>query len=369
MAAPATSNPADALLGRVAVAAKMITMEQLAQATREQGRPGNTRNLGQVLLALGFVDEATLAKAIEMQRGVIARAKEKRAEAPAPAASEVGAESDARAARGPGPPGAPGAPAARGSAPRDQARRAARRARRRRPRRRPVAAPTPAGVVRIALDKGLDALLVDAASQSASDIHLHSGSNLRLRVRGALVEVPDAKLVAAARREADPARALRRAARAARGARRGRLRLHGEGPRALPRERLPPAARARRASSAPSRRSRRRSRTLGLPQTAREVHQLPPGHGADHRPGRLRQVLDAGGAGRPDQRGARATTSSRSRTRSSTCTRRSAASSTSARWSAHTELVRARAARRAARGPGRHRASASCATSRRSRSR
>ena len=35
MAAPPTSNPADALLGRVAVAAKMITMEQLAQATRE----------------------------------------------------------------------------------------------------------------------------------------------------------------------------------------------------------------------------------------------------------------------------------------------------------------------------------------------
>jgi twitching motility protein PilT len=50
------------------------------------------------------------------------------------------------------------------------------------------------GAVRIPLDKGLDALLVDAASQSASDVHLHSGANLRLRVRGALLEVPDSKL-------------------------------------------------------------------------------------------------------------------------------------------------------------------------------
>ncbi len=193
MAAPATSNPADALLGRVAVAAKMITMEQLAQATREQGRPGNTRNLGQVLLALGFVDEATLAKAIEMQRGVIARAKEKRAEAPAAGASEVGAESDARAARDLARQARPAAPAA--AAPRPATKPTAQPVERSTAAKaRPVAAPTPAGVVRIALDKGLDALLVDASSQSASDIHLHSGSNVRLRVRGMLCEVPDAKL-------------------------------------------------------------------------------------------------------------------------------------------------------------------------------
>ena len=194
MAAPATSNPADALLGRVAVAAKMITMEQLAQATREQGRPGNTRNLGQVLLALGFVDEATLAKAIEMQRGVIARAKEKRAEAPAAGASEVGAESDARAARDLARQARPAAPAA--AAPRPATKPTAQPVERpTAAKARPVAAPTPAGVVRIALDRGLDALLVDASSQSASDIHLHSGSNLRAaRARRRSCEVPDAKL-------------------------------------------------------------------------------------------------------------------------------------------------------------------------------
>src|SRR5262245_23767965 len=162
MAAPSSSNPADALLGRVAVAAKMITMEQLAQATREQARPGNTRNLGQVLVALGFLDQATLAKAIELQRGVIARAKEKRADAPAASASEVGTESDGRAAQELAsqarPATAPRATTSPISKPAPQAagqaveRPTAARA-------RPALA-TPSGVGKVALDRGLDALLV-----------------------------------------------------------------------------------------------------------------------------------------------------------------------------------------------------------------
>jgi len=196
MAAPPTSNPADALLGRVAVAAKMITIEQLAQATREQGRPGNTqRSLGEILVALGFISAATLAKAIELQKGVIARAKEKRAESPAPAPAEVGSESDSRAAEAlarqarPEPAAAP-RPATRPTAqpaPSLAERPTAARA-------RPVTVATPASVGRVALDRGLDALLVDAAGQSASDVHLHSGANVRLRIRTALYEVPDAKL-------------------------------------------------------------------------------------------------------------------------------------------------------------------------------
>src|SRR5262245_58073514 len=193
MTAPAPTNPADALLGRVAVAAKLITMEQLAHATREQGRIGNSKNLGQVLVAMGFLSEANLAKAVELQRGVIARAKEKRTEAPAPAAAEVGTDSDGRAAealaRQARPAPKPTAPLAKPAA---------------QPVERPTAAkarPTPSlasagGVGKVALDRGLDALLVDASSQGASDIHLHSGSNVRLRIRTALAEVPDAKLTA-----------------------------------------------------------------------------------------------------------------------------------------------------------------------------
>ena len=184
MAAPPnpSPSPADALLGRVAVAAQLITMEQLAKATREQARIGSGKNLGEVLVAMGFMTDAALAKALDLQKSVIARAREKKAEgAPVtppvarPTPIEVGSESDARAA----------AALAR------EARPAAKPATA--PKARPVASPSVA-VSKIGLDRGLDALLVDAASQGASDVHLHSGANLRLRVRGALVEVPDSKL-------------------------------------------------------------------------------------------------------------------------------------------------------------------------------
>jgi twitching motility protein PilT len=181
---PAPPSHADALLGRVAVASKMITMEQLAHATREQARLGNTRNIGEVLVAMGFLDQATLAKAVEIQRSVIARAKEKKGDgAPMtppvakPVPVEVGADTDRSAA----------AALAREAQP------ASRPATAPKPRPVPVAG-APGAVVKIGLDRGMDALLVDAASQGASDVHLHSGSNLRLRVRGVLVEVPDSKL-------------------------------------------------------------------------------------------------------------------------------------------------------------------------------
>jgi twitching motility protein PilT len=184
MAAPPNPSPtpADALLGRVAVAAKLITMEQLAQATREQARIGGAKNLGDVLVAMGFMTEATLQKAVEIQKSVIARAREKKGDGapvtPAvakPTPIEVGTESDAPAA----------AALAREARPAPKPMTA--------PKARPVAA-GPAAASKIGLDRGLDPLLVDAASQGASDIHLHSGANLRLRIRGALVEVPDSKL-------------------------------------------------------------------------------------------------------------------------------------------------------------------------------
>src|SRR5512134_2812126 len=106
MSAPNQATPSDSLLGRVAVAAKLITMEQLSQATREQARAPGTRNLGQVLVALGFLTEANLQKALEIQKSVLERAVQKAGSTgapaapakPAPAASpgrELGVETDA----------------------------------------------------------------------------------------------------------------------------------------------------------------------------------------------------------------------------------------------------------------------------------
>ena len=64
---------------------------------------------------------------------------------------------------------------------------------------------------------------------------------------------------------------------------------------------------------------------LGLPEQVRKVAEFESGLVLVTGPDGLRQVDDAGGDRRPDQRDARTTTSSRSRTRSSSSTRTSAA--------------------------------------------
>jgi twitching motility protein PilT len=175
-------DPSDQLLGRVAVAAKLISMEQLAIATRDQGKKGFTKSLGETLVELGFLTPATLLKVLELQKSVVEKAKAKQA-AGEPAASkaparELGVETDGHAAR-----------AHAQSVPASAAPRAA-------------AAPVPAksgpsGNGPIPLDRGLDNLLIEASGRLASDVHLHSGASLRIRVRGALVEVPDTKVTQA----------------------------------------------------------------------------------------------------------------------------------------------------------------------------
>ena len=188
------ADPSDLLLGRVAVAAKLISMEQLALATREQGRPGSIRSLGDVLVELGYLTPTTLTKALDLQKSVLERSKQKQAAAgiaadptkpplqasvPVPA-RELGVATDGHAARVHAQAAAASTSAPRGA----------------------TAAAVPAKAATgaqgpLALDRGLDTLLIEAAGRGASDIHLHSGAGLRLRVRGALVEVPDTKVTQA----------------------------------------------------------------------------------------------------------------------------------------------------------------------------
>ncbi len=187
-------DPSDQLLGRIAVAAKLITMEQLAIATREQARKGLIKSLGETLVELGFLTQATLGKALGLQKSVVEKARLKQAAAAASAdpaaaprkaqgtagARELGVESDAHAARAHAQTAVASTPAPRQAA----------------------AAPVPSQAKAnsagpIALDRGLDNLLVEAAGCGASDVHLHSGASLRVRVRGALCEVPDTKVTQA----------------------------------------------------------------------------------------------------------------------------------------------------------------------------
>lgn len=192
MANSSIADASDQLLGRVAVAAKLISVDQLAQATREQSRSGAEKRLGEVLVELGLITPEKLRRALELQKGVLERAQKKEAQAaespasapkvaaaePTPApASEIGAETDGQAARAyartaVAPPTTPREVAPVPAQPRSAA--------------------SPTGS--IPLDRGLDTLLIEAAGRGASDVHLHSGASLYVRVRGRLCEVSDSKI-------------------------------------------------------------------------------------------------------------------------------------------------------------------------------
>ncbi len=193
------------LLGRLAIHLKMISMDQLAEALRAQGKAGEERNLGSVLRELGYLTPAQIEKLVVAQKKVLASQQEKlgaadpgatgpgptarpRAAAPAPAPPPRAAERPAvvpaktvaqtRAAVAPAAspvskPSAQTAPVAAA---------------------KPAARPAPA---RSAAPQGLEAILREAMSRGASDVHVHGGQALRLRVRGELVawegESPDAR--------------------------------------------------------------------------------------------------------------------------------------------------------------------------------
>jgi twitching motility protein PilT len=189
------------LMGRIAVQLKMIDMNQLAEATREQGRHPEAL-IGDIFVDLGFITTAQLAQLVRAQKGVIARHRARvrgaaqampPGEAPQPAASSPPSTSsreelaeapaaptaalDSPAAPEPGivPPStsteraeSPAAPkestaATIGTAPRDVAPRDT---------------------------TALDALLREAVARGASDLHLHSGAPARVRVCGALEDLP-----------------------------------------------------------------------------------------------------------------------------------------------------------------------------------
>ncbi len=152
----------EGLLGRVAVAARLITVDQLNEAVRKHGERGNAR-LGDLFVELGMMSEPQLQQALEMQRAVMekAAAKRKAKQAPEPAA---------RRAAEPQRP----APAQQSPAPTQQKPAAAPRVASRE--RGPRTLSGPPGK-----EGSLDELLREAVAAGASDIHIHSGAPIKLR--------------------------------------------------------------------------------------------------------------------------------------------------------------------------------------------
>ena len=188
------------LFGRIAVHLKLITMDQLTVAVREQAVEGG--QLGELLIKKGFLSQDGLQKILQYQKAYLAKqgpAAGKRAGAataplPAATAAEVavaalppGARAAARAAA-PAPARGPDA-ATTGTAAATSA--------------TAPAAPATAGVGSVGISvlpgrapiqavpgdrKRLDALLTRAVERRASDLHVQAGAPVKLRLNGELLD-------------------------------------------------------------------------------------------------------------------------------------------------------------------------------------
>ena len=156
------------LLGRLALHYKLVTREQLERAARLQVEEGGTRRLGEILIAQGSLSERDLERLLAAQRELLAK-QQAQAQTPAP-----GAAAPAPAGAAPPAAAAPAAPAA------------------------------PA----IAAGASLDALLAHAVARGASDVHLHAGAPIQLRIDGALEPLDGAPPLAPAEAERLAAGAL-----------------------------------------------------------------------------------------------------------------------------------------------------------------
>ena len=146
------------LFGRLALHYKLATQEQLAAATSVVQSEGGLRGLGEILVDTGVLTLRQLDQLRTVQRDYLAKQKgQAPAAAPAPQAAPAPAPTPVAAAV-------------------------------------PIPAPvaTPAPVSNFPWrtgDRPLDKLLTEAVRRGASDIHVHGGSSLKVRLQGQLTEV------------------------------------------------------------------------------------------------------------------------------------------------------------------------------------
>ncbi len=129
------SGPDDLLFGRIALHYKLVTREQLVEASRLQAAAADHRSLGEILVDRGYLAPGQLEQLLTVQRDYVARHQ--------------------------------ASPASR--------------------------APAPAA---LSLEEphALDRLLEHALRSGASDLHVHSGAPLKLRTHGRLTELDSATL-------------------------------------------------------------------------------------------------------------------------------------------------------------------------------
>ena len=164
-----SSVPSD-LLGRLAVHYRLITIEQLGEAVREQGRTPN-KKLGAIMVDLGMIDVTQLAQLLEAQRQYLARHDPESADAAPPKHEPPSPRAAAIAP--PPPPPAPPAKAAPSAKAKDAM---------------PAAAipDPPVDPARLAW---LHRVLERAREADASDVHIHAGATIKARIHGMLSDM------------------------------------------------------------------------------------------------------------------------------------------------------------------------------------
>ncbi len=156
------------LLGRIAIHLKLLTPEQLADATRHQAETGGKEPIGAVLVAKGYLSEAQLKTVLRARDQLVAKQKAAQAVAAADPVPEVAqAKVEAAPAKAARPEATP--------APRSAAKPAA----------RPAAAASAAPAAAAAgAGPSLHDLLREGVERGASDVHIHAGSARKLRLHG-----------------------------------------------------------------------------------------------------------------------------------------------------------------------------------------
>ncbi len=141
----------DHLIGRLALHYKLISQDQLAEATLQQSREGGRRKLGEILVESGVLPQRRFEQLLVAQQELLAK---RQADAPAPLAPAAAT--------------APSAPA--------------------------ISAPAVARVPSLSDNppegrRRIDLVLEYAVGQGASDIHIHSSAPLRMRQHGRMTDI------------------------------------------------------------------------------------------------------------------------------------------------------------------------------------
>jgi twitching motility protein PilT len=159
-------------MGRIAVSAKLISQEQLLEALRAQDRHGPSKHLGEILMELGYISRPQLDWLLRAQATYLERQRQAEQEAQAQAQVQqkmaitntgslaVGAEATTRPAAAPAAPVTPRAPAP---------------------------APSPAVAATARPEPQLCRVLAKAMELRASDVHIHVGLPIQMRMNGRLL--------------------------------------------------------------------------------------------------------------------------------------------------------------------------------------